>query len=111
MELFLMHSALEEENYVGCLTPMDDNVNTWRIVLATNIAESSLTVPGVDAVIDFGMHRVNVYDDEVRMSMLATEWYSHASAKQRRGRTGRTNDRVYIQLINKQILKALKEFD
>jgi len=110
-EMFLMHAALEEENYVGALVPLSETENSWRVVLATNIAESSLTVPGVDAVIDFGLHRVNIYDDDVRMSMLATEWYSHASAKQRRGRTGRTTDGIYIQLVAKSVLAELKDFD
>merc|ERR1719482_1795373 len=109
--MFLMHAALEEENYQGALAPLEEGANSWRVVLATNIAESSLTVPGVDVVIDFGMHRVNIYDDEFRMSMLATEWYSHASAKQRRGRTGRTNDGIYIQLLPQIILSELRDFD
>merc|ERR1719440_2630737 len=44
-EMFLMHSTLEEENYQGVLEPLEEGVNAWRVVLATNIAESSLTVP------------------------------------------------------------------
>jgi len=109
VETFLMHSALDEEWYKGALQPAAPG--TWRVVLATNIAESSLTCPGVNAVIDFGMHRVNVYDDEMRMSHLATEWCSKASMRQRRGRTGRTNPGCYIQLIGQEVRDELADFD
>lgn len=43
------------------------NPKQWKVVLATNMAESSLTVPNVSVVIDFGMHRINVYNDEARL--------------------------------------------
>jgi len=108
-KVFLMHSALDEDTYRGALDPAEPG--EWRVVLATNIAESSLTVPGVSAVIDFGLHRVNIYDDETRMSMLATAWCSKASMKQRRGRTGRTNAGVYVQLLPRLILDDLPDFD
>jgi len=107
--VFLMHSALEEEVYRHALDPNEPG--EWRIVLATNIAESSLTVPGVNVVVDFGMHRVNVYDDEIRMSMLATEWCSAASMQQRRGRTGRTTSGSYFRLLPRCVLEELSAFD
>ncbi|CAD7961664.1 unnamed protein product, partial [Amoebophrya sp. A25] len=59
-----------------------------RIYLASNIAESSLTLPQVRVVIDSGLHRQNVYNAERRSSSLETCWVSQASVKQRTGRTG-----------------------
>eukprot|EP00930_Biecheleria_cincta_P091040 TRINITY_DN8053_c0_g1_i1.p1 TRINITY_DN8053_c0_g1~~TRINITY_DN8053_c0_g1_i1.p1 ORF type:complete len:1502 (-),score=261.44 TRINITY_DN8053_c0_g1_i1:71-4576(-) len=107
--IFLMHSALEEETYRDALEPTEPG--TWKVVLGTNIAESSLTVPGVSAVIDFGLHRVNVYNDDRKMSELITTWCSRASLKQRRGRTGRTNPGKCIRFMSKQLLRELSDFD
>lgn len=104
-----MHSALEEVEYKEALDPTP--AGEWRVVLATNIAESSLTVPGVSVVIDFGLHRINIYDDEARMSCLATEWCCKASMRQRRGRTGRTNPGIYVQLLPKKLLEDIPDFD
>eukprot|EP00928_Gymnodinium_smaydae_P028022 TRINITY_DN21488_c0_g2_i1.p1 TRINITY_DN21488_c0_g2~~TRINITY_DN21488_c0_g2_i1.p1 ORF type:complete len:1567 (+),score=213.20 TRINITY_DN21488_c0_g2_i1:215-4915(+) len=109
MEIYLMHSALEEKMYEKALEPFDKPV--IRVVLATNIAESSLTVPGVNCVIDFGLHRVSVYDDDTRMSMLATEWCSKASMQQRRGRTGRVADGWYLRLVPQLLIDELPDFD
>eukprot|EP00931_Biecheleriopsis_adriatica_P086333 TRINITY_DN61027_c0_g1_i1.p1 TRINITY_DN61027_c0_g1~~TRINITY_DN61027_c0_g1_i1.p1 ORF type:complete len:1595 (-),score=329.26 TRINITY_DN61027_c0_g1_i1:55-4839(-) len=108
-EVFLMHSALDEELYKEALQPTPPGA--WRVVLATNIAESSLTVPGVGAILDFGLHRVNVYDDDAKMSMLVTAWCSRASLKQRRGRTGRTNPGVYISFMSTDLMAELSDFD
>lgn len=108
-KVYLVHSALEEETYREALDAAP--AREWRIVLSTNIAESSLTVPGVDTVVDLGFHRVNIYDDETRMSMLATEWCSKASMKQRRGRTGRTNPGLYVCLFPALMLEELRDFD
>lgn len=108
-KVYLVHSALEEDTYREALqqAPPDD----WRVVLSTNIAESSLTVPGVDTVIDFGLHRVNLYDDWTRMSLLCTEWCCKASMKQRRGRTGRTNPGLYVRLVPDAVYDPLPDFD
>lgn len=60
-----------------------------KVVLATNIAETSLTIPGVDAVIDSGLARVPRFDPNAALTRLRTERISQASAAQRRGRAGR----------------------
>ena len=62
---------------------------TRRIILATNIAETSLTVPGVDAVVDTGLHKVARYDAARAIDALEIERISQASADQRAGRAGR----------------------
>ncbi|CAK0808001.1 unnamed protein product [Prorocentrum cordatum] len=107
--VFTMHSALDSEIYEGALDPIQPG--EWRIVLATNIAESSLTIPDVSAVVDFGCHRVSVYDDDARMSRLTMEWCSRASMKQRRGRTGRTCPGQYIRLLPKAVYDGLSDYD
>ncbi|MBS0581379.1 MAG: ATP-dependent helicase HrpB [Proteobacteria bacterium] len=61
-----------------------------KIVLATNIAETSLTIPGVRVVVDSGLVRRAVFDPVTGMSRLETQRISRASAEQRRGRAGRT---------------------
>eukprot|EP00929_Paragymnodinium_shiwhaense_P077332 TRINITY_DN39820_c0_g1_i1.p1 TRINITY_DN39820_c0_g1~~TRINITY_DN39820_c0_g1_i1.p1 ORF type:complete len:1502 (-),score=293.44 TRINITY_DN39820_c0_g1_i1:200-4705(-) len=109
LRCFLLHSTLEEELYKGALEPLSPD--EWRVVLSTSMAESSLTLPGVDVVVDFGMQRVNIYDDDARMSSLVTDWASRASLQQRRGRTGRTNAGKYLQLFPKGVLDELPQFD
>ena len=59
-----------------------------KVILATNVAESSVTVPDAVYVIDSGRHRVLKYDNFKRMSILCTEWISKANVKQRKGRAG-----------------------
>ena len=63
---------------------------TRKIVLATNIAETSLTIPGVRVVVDSGLMRRSCFDPVTGMSRLETQRISRASAEQRRGRAGRT---------------------
>eukprot|EP00435_Cladocopium_sp_Y103_P016914 s760_g4.t1 len=83
----------------------------WKVIIATNMAESSLTLPNVGAVLDFGMHRVNEYNDESKMSTLVTTWCSKASLKQRRGRTGRTNDGKYYCMMERRVYEQLEDYD
>jgi ATP-dependent helicase HrpB len=61
-----------------------------RVVVATNVAETSLTVPGVTAVVDSGLHKVARYDASRAIDSLVTERISQDSADQRAGRAGRT---------------------
>lgn len=65
---------------------------TWRrkVILATNIAETSLTIPGITLVVDCGLERRNTVDSETGMSVLSLTRISRASAEQRAGRAGRT---------------------
>jgi ATP-dependent helicase HrpB len=63
---------------------------TRKVVLATNIAETSLTIPGVRVVVDSGLTRRARFDPATGMSMLTTQRISRASAEQRQGRAGRT---------------------
>ncbi|MBO7726405.1 MAG: ATP-dependent RNA helicase HrpA [Thermoguttaceae bacterium] len=83
----------------------------WRkIVIATNVAESSLTVPGIRYVIDFGTARVSRYSARSRMQRLPIEPISRASADQRAGRCGRTGPGICIRLYSEADYAARDEF-
>lgn len=72
-----------------------------RIVLATDIAETSLTVEGIGSVVDAGLNRVPRYDPRTAMTTLVTTSASRSSAEQRAGRAGRTGPGVAIRLWSK----------
>ncbi|MCX6127427.1 MAG: helicase-related protein, partial [Proteobacteria bacterium] len=73
-----------------------------KIILATNIAESSLTIPGVTAVLDSGLARVPVFSTWSQMPTLETKVVSQASVIQRAGRAGRTAPGVVLRLFSQQ---------
>lgn len=71
-----------------------------RVVLATNVAETSLTVPGIRYVVDTGLARINRYSPRRRVQSLQVEPVSQASARQRAGRCGRTEPGTCIRLYS-----------
>ena len=73
-----------------------------RVVLATNVAETSLTIPGIVYVVDPGLARVNRYDARTGVSQLLVEDVSRASADQRKGRCGRVQSGVCFRLYDEQ---------
>jgi ATP-dependent helicase HrpA len=75
-----------------------------RIILATNVAETSITLPGIRAVIDSGEVRVHRVHPQSQIQRLVTEQVSRASAKQRRGRCGRTGPGVCVRLYSEETL-------
>ena len=77
-------------------------VGQRRVVLATNVAETSLTIPGIVYVVDAGLARVNRYDPRTGVSQLFVEPVSRASADQRKGRCGRTQHGVCFRLYEEQ---------
>ena len=81
-----------------------------RIVLATNVAETSLTVPGIRYVIDPGTARVSRYSHRTKVQRLPIEAISQASASQRAGRCGRTSDGVCVRLYSADDFAARPEF-
>jgi ATP-dependent helicase HrpB len=82
-----------------------------KIVLATSIAETSLTIDGVRIVIDSGFRRVPVYQPGTGLTTLETRRVSRAAADQRRGRAGRTSPGIAIRLWNQGQTAALDPFD
>lgn len=81
-----------------------------RIVLATNIAETSLTVPGIHYVIDPGYARISRYSNKTKVQRLPIEEISQASANQRSGRSGRVADGIAIRLYSEENFAARPEF-
>jgi ATP-dependent helicase HrpA len=81
-----------------------------RIVLATNVAESSLTVPGIRYVIDTGTARISRYSARSRMQRLPIEPVSQASANQRSGRCGRVGPGICIRLYSKEDFDSREAF-
>ncbi|MFF4220952.1 ATP-dependent RNA helicase HrpA [Streptomyces nondiastaticus] len=81
-----------------------------RIVLATNVAETSLTVPGIRYVIDPGFARISRYSHRTKVQRLPIEAISQASANQRKGRCGRTSDGICIRLYSEDDFLGRPEF-
>ena len=94
IEIVPLHGSLEPAEQDRALAP----VSNRRIILATNIAETSLTVPGVTAVVDTGVHKVARYDPERAIDSLEPERISRDSADQRAGRAARLGPGVAWRL-------------
>jgi ATP-dependent helicase HrpA len=86
------------------------NHNNRRIVLATNVAETSLTVPGIRYVIDAGTARVKRYSFRSKVEQLMVESISQAAANQRAGRCGRVADGICIRLYDEQDFAGRQRF-
>ncbi|MFH0342639.1 MAG: ATP-dependent RNA helicase HrpA [Chromatiales bacterium] len=81
-----------------------------RIVLATNVAETSVTVPGIRYVIDTGLARINRFNANTKVQRLLTERISQASAQQRKGRCGRLSAGICIRLYAREDYEARPEY-
>ncbi len=81
-----------------------------RVVLATNVAETSLTVPGITAVIDTGLARISRWSSRTKVQRLPIEPVSQASAQQRSGRCGRIEAGVAIRLYSQEDFQGRPEF-
>jgi ATP-dependent helicase HrpA len=81
-----------------------------RVVLATNVAETSLTVPGIKYVIDAGTARISRYSVRAKVQRLPIEAISQASANQRSGRAGRTSDGIAIRLYSEDDFERRSAF-
>src|SRR5690242_1162849 len=81
-----------------------------RVVLATNVAETSLTVPGIKYVVDPGTARISRYSRGTKVQRLPIEPISQASANQRKGRCGRTSDGICVRLYSQEDFESRPEF-
>ncbi|GAB2974879.1 ATP-dependent RNA helicase HrpA [Nocardioides montaniterrae] len=81
-----------------------------RVVLATNVAETSLTVPGIRYVVDAGLARISRYSARTKVQRLPIEPISQASANQRSGRCGRVAEGIAIRLYSEEDFEARPEF-
>lgn len=104
-KLCLIHSGLRAKQWeafagvpAGCR----------KIIIATNIAETSITIPEVQHVVDSGEHRENGYNHASKTTSLSTVWISKSSAKQRAGRAGRVQKGNYYALYSRTRRDSLK---
>lgn len=81
-----------------------------KIILATNVAETSLTIPGIRYVVETGLARISRYSNNSQVQKLQTEWVSKANVKQRRGRCGRVEEGICYHLYTKEIYDEMSEF-
>ncbi len=81
-----------------------------KIVIATNIAETSLTIPGIRYVVDAGLARISRYAPRTRTKRLPVEPISQSSANQRKGRAGRVQDGVCVRLYSEEDFRARPPF-
>ena len=81
-----------------------------RVILATNVAETSLTVPGIKFVIDTGLVRISRYSPRLKVLRLPVEKISQASANQRKGRCGRVSEGVCIRLYSEEDFNARPKY-
>ncbi len=108
-EIFTLHSQVApEQQQQALLLPAPGRA---AVVLATNIAETSLTIEGVDVVIDSGEVRRARYDPARGMDRLETGWISRASATQRSGRAGRLGPGRCVRLWSREQHGRLPEHD
>jgi ATP-dependent helicase HrpA len=90
--------------------PAQRSTASRRVVLATNVAETSLTVPGIRYVIDPGTARISRYSHRTKVQRLPIERVAQASANQRKGRCGRVADGICIRLYSQEDFEARPEF-
>ena len=81
-----------------------------RLILSTNVAETSLTVPGIKYVVDTGVARISRYSYRSKVQRLPIEAISQASANQRSGRCGRVSEGICIRLYSEEDFNARPEF-
>jgi ATP-dependent helicase HrpB len=102
-----LHGSLPPEEQTRALRPADRR----KVILATNIAETSLTIEGVDTVVDSGMARVAGYDPQRGLDRLELQTISKASATQRAGRAGRTGPGRCVRLWSQRDELAMADFE
>src|SRR5450759_5192911 len=103
LPLYARLSAAEQHRVFGPHTGR-------RVVLATNVAETSLTVPGIRYVVDTGTARISRYSQRTKVQRLPIEPISQASASQRAGRCGRVADGICIRLYAQEDFEARPDF-
>ena len=99
----------------GRMSPVEQkrifkSTSKTRIVLSTNIAETSLTIPGIAYVVDSGLARISRYNSQSRIQGLLIEEISKASANQRKGRAGRVKPGICIRLYSEKSFSDREDY-
>ena len=106
LEFLILHSQISDDEQDKVFKYGKDK---RKIILATNIAESSITISNIDFVIDFCLVKQTRFDEYQNTSVLELKWCSKASCQQRKGRTGRVNRGFYFQLITQLLREYLSD--
>jgi len=104
-----IHSDIPYEEQKLAFQPAPANM--VKVVLATNAAESSITLPDVDVVIDMGTHKALSYNAQQHKTQLINTWISKASATQRKGRTGRVRPGTVYRLYSERKYATFSEHE
>lgn len=99
-KIFLLHSTVSPEEQRAALEPCEQGCR--KIILSTNIAETSVTVPDVRFVVDSGKLREKRYDQTRHITELRCTWESNSNAKQRAGRAGRVQEGNYYAVFSRR---------
>ena len=109
-KVFILHSQVPWEDQKEAF--LDPALNVIHVILATNIAESSITLPKVRIVVNFGIYQQLQYDTKRRTNCLKKRWCSRTSCAQRAGRTGRVFEGVAVHLFSRKFYSSvLSTFD
>ncbi|XP_067943312.1 uncharacterized protein [Watersipora subatra] len=104
---FPLHGQLSAEKYAEVMAPITDGRR--KVVLATNCAESSITIPGIKYVVDCGLAKEKQFDPKVNVSKLVICRISKSSADQRKGRAGRVASGECIRLYSEHDYQSMEE--
>jgi ATP-dependent RNA helicase DHX29 len=97
--VYALHSSISTDDQEAAFLVPPEGFR--KVVLATNIAETGITIPDVTAVIDTGKHKESRFDERRQLSRLADTFISRANAKQRRGRAGRVQEGLCFHMFTK----------
>ncbi|WP_249012286.1 ATP-dependent RNA helicase HrpA [Conexibacter sp. DBS9H8] len=106
VEILSLYSRLAAAQQQRVFAPDGGGRPRRRVVLATNVAETSVTVPGIRAVIDTGLARISRYSARLKVQRLPVEAISQASAQQRAGRCGRLGPGICVRLYSEEDFNA-----
>jgi len=106
--ILMVHSTFSKEEQVKIFSRPPPGVR--KIVLSTNISETSITIEDITVVIDSCKLKERQYNPSSRLSVLVETWVSQASAKQRRGRAGRVRDGICFHMITREFMSKLKPY-
>jgi len=109
LEVLPLYARLSGPEQQKILSPNPNNA-IRRVVLATNVAETSLTVPGIRYVVDSGLARVSRYSHRSKVQQLPVEKISKAAANQRAGRCGRVAEGVCFRLFSEEDFQLRDDF-
>ena len=104
-KFFMLHSSIPDMQK-DVFNPVDDGCR--KVILGTNIAETSVTIPDVQHVVDSGKLREKRYDQLSRITKLQCTWISKSNSKQRAGRAGRVQNGHYYALFSKERYESFR---